>query len=250
MNQVTSFSFDQLSGPVTEQQTDGFAERAQLARKHAETRRQRNFDIEWLANDGAPQAETRVAPSLPFIETAFNAFARGSLVDTPNGSIAIEDLQPGDMICTENDGAMPLLWKGGMTISRQSYAADGPLFRVTNGSFGNLDAMPDPLFGLGARLLRTQCETGGVLHEISSLCDGFSVVRVFPRSAVQVFHLALGHHSIIRVNGLAMESFHPGHKNKLQTSRELMKTFTALFPHLNSLADFGPQFHKRAESID
>lgn len=37
-------------------------------------------------------------------------FAKGTLIDTPAGPRAIETLVPGDPVCTEEGGALPVLW--------------------------------------------------------------------------------------------------------------------------------------------
>ena len=55
-------------------------------------------------------------PAQPVYEEAFCAFARGSLVETDCGPMAIEDLVPGDHVLTESAGLQPITWIGATTL--------------------------------------------------------------------------------------------------------------------------------------
>jgi len=76
----------------------------------------RRYEIVALTAAGRPREFTAVAPASPAFEAAFGAYARGTLIATPEGPVAVEDIAPGDMVETADEGAKPLLWKGAMTI--------------------------------------------------------------------------------------------------------------------------------------
>ena len=65
-------------------------------------------------------------------------------------------------------------------------------------------------------------------------------------SAVRVFHISLKNHRLLRVNGVLVESYHPGAEARLNLSREMFPIFMGIFPHMTSEGDFGPQNHKRS----
>ena len=64
----------------------------------------RRYDVEWLTPSGDVDGRTTVAPALPVFEESFSAFAQGTLIQTSNGYVAIDDLRPGDMIATADGG--------------------------------------------------------------------------------------------------------------------------------------------------
>ena len=72
-----------------------------------------------------------------------------------------------------------------------------------------------------------------------------------PVSAAKVYHLSFDDHHVINVNGIEVESFHPGPDAIYSLSDEMREQFVALFPHKKSLHDFGrmlwPRFDVTAE---
>ncbi len=64
----------------------------------------RRYCVAWLSASGNAKARTMVAPAVPAFEQAFNAFAQGTLIQTENGKVAVEDLQPGAQIATADGG--------------------------------------------------------------------------------------------------------------------------------------------------
>ena len=70
----------------------------------------RSYEIAALREDGSLYIGQDKAPALPLFESAFSAFARGTLILTTQGEVAIEDLQPGDMIATSSGEPAQLIW--------------------------------------------------------------------------------------------------------------------------------------------
>lgn len=210
----------------------------------------RRYEIEWLGSDGSIDNNICVAPAMQMFEKAFSAFAQGTLIQTNNGYIAIEDLKPGAMVATA-DGSLQLLrWVGSMTIFPQNLELGVPasrMFRVTDGCYGHDPSAPDLLLGPAARILPGVRATNSTspLVELEALADGGSVIGINPISPIRVFHLALASHSLMRANGVLAESYHPGSQPFLHMRSELYPHFLSLFPHINSISEFGPLNHKR-----
>jgi hypothetical protein len=56
----------------------------------------RHYEVACLAGTGGILRSPHVAPALPMLEFAFSANARGTLILTQTGQIAIENVQPDD----------------------------------------------------------------------------------------------------------------------------------------------------------
>jgi len=210
----------------------------------------RRYDVEWLNSDGTTDSKTCVAPAMKFFEQAFGSFAQGALIQTDQGYVAIEDLHPGMMIATADGGLQQLKWLGSMTIFPQNLELGVPtacLFRITDGCFGHDINTPDLVMGPAARVLPGVMAVNSTspLVALDSLADGGSVIAINPVSPIRVFHLALSGHHLVRANGVLAESYHPGENPFLNIPPELYPHFLALFPHVNSIDEFGPLNHRR-----
>ena len=210
--------------------------------------RTRRYEIMWLDESGNVEDAQRVAPALPAFEAAVSAMRQGTLLETPVGPRAVEDLLPGDTVLAANGRPDTVVWIGAMMafVNPNSSASDTPLLtRVTADSFGLSRPSPDLVLGPGARLLHRSpaCQeaygTEGALAPIGAFVDGEMVVGLCPQSPVKVFHIAFARHRIIRANGVEIESFHPGNLAEMRISRDLLSYYLSLFPHVRSLEAFG-----------
>lgn len=220
----------------------------------------RKYDLLWLGAEGEIHEYRLAAPALPVFESAFNAFARGALIPTVNGPVAIEDLLPGDLVETLEGDALPVQWIGSMAVdgegTRAPDARPEKLYRVTADSFGFGRPAPDLMLGGGARYLhradaiKNYFGTTQALAPVSGLVDGNAVIEVTPISTVRTYHIALAQHRLMRVNGVELESYHPGTTAAGQLHGDLRTRFMALFPHLDSLGDFGAMALPRLSPSD
>ena len=214
----------------------------------------RKYEVAYLAHSGDLDDFSRLAPAIPAFEDAFSALSRGGLIATTAGPVAIEDLWPGDMVLTEDHGPLPLIWKGSMTLvpGAPDQSADmGRLIRIDPDAFGFGKPAPDLVLGPRARLLhrspslRTIVSADTALVPARNFLDSVSVIDVLPQTPVRVFHLGFERHTVFRVNGLPVESYHPGPNLELSMGVEALQLFISLFPHLNTLTDFGPLAYPR-----
>jgi len=211
--------------------------------EHAASPQLRTVQFQWLSRLGEINQRTTKVPDIPLFLMAFNAFARGALVQTPRGPVAVEDLLPGMMVDTVGGTPARIGWTGCIssgTIKDTNRAEF--LYRITEDSYGLGQGKPDLLLGPGARLMRPGQIGNDTarLQSVVDLADGQQVVQVAPRTSVQLFHIALPYHRLIRVNDVAVESFHPGHAADLAVSDDLFGQFASMFPHVRTLGEFGP----------
>lgn len=213
----------------------------------------RRFEALALQPDGSLTEVIQRAPAIPMLESAFAAFARGTIIATEEGPVAIEDLLPGMKVETRDAGYQPLIWVGTISIAPKLPLAHMParLFRIPVDSFGPARPMPDLMLAPHARLLHRSPKLMDVVHGDSALTpitafeDGYSVIRVAPASAVNVYHLAFRDHHVLRANGLEVESFHPGNDLVNRLAGDGLRLFLSFFPHIESIADFGPMVAPR-----
>ncbi|MFD3190215.1 Hint domain-containing protein [Sedimentitalea sp. HM32M-2] len=216
----------------------------------------RRYQVMSLQPDGNIAESRHVAPALRLFEDAFCAFSRGSLVETEAGPVAVEDLLPGDRIVTAGGAVLPLLWKGSTTLVPGRPGPQGRNLRLTRimaDSFGLQRPISYVLTGPSARLLHVpdhlRALTGGrqMLTPVQQFQDGCNVIDSAPPTAVELFHLCLPRHSVIRVAGLEFETYHPGPNALRQMTPAMRRVFLDLFPHIGNSGDFGPLAHGRAD---
>ncbi len=216
--------------------------------------RTRRYEVAYLGHNSEIMDFNRIAPAMPVFEDAFCAMARGTLIATENGPVAVEDLLPGTRVCTRDNGLQTLLWVGSMNIvsgAENQSEGMGNLSRITADSFGLGRPMPDLLLGPRARLFRQDCAlisamgTTAALAPITAFIDGDTVLEITPAAPVRVYHLAFAQHQIICANGLDIESYHPGYRDEMRLNGEMRSLFLAMFPHVTSLSAFGSLAYPR-----
>lgn len=210
----------------------------------------RKFQTLHQRSDGQIKRTDHIAPAIPVFEAAFSAFAHGSLVTTTRGQIAVEDLEPGMKVVTREHGSQPIQWIGAMRLvpeAAKRSAHDIRMNRIMADSYGFTRPERDLIVGPGARLLRKARSPEGddMLVPVRTLSDGESVTDITPQRAVMVHHIALRKHATILVNGLEMESFHPGSGFERSMGQNMLSLFLSLFAHINRPEDFGRMSYER-----
>ncbi|WP_425037730.1 Hint domain-containing protein [Primorskyibacter sp. S187A] len=214
----------------------------------------RTIEVAHLLPDLTTKTTRHRVPRLPVYEEAAAAFARGCIVQTVDGPVAVEDLMPGDYVETSR-GPQAITWIG----STQLVTGPGGqgsslthLVRVMADSLGPSRPQSCLVLGQGARLLHASQERAADLASAGVLCpardfvDGVSVIELMPPSPVQMFHIAFRRHATFNIGGIEAESYHPGadiHERLGKNARQLL---LSLFPHLTALGDFGPVTLPRA----
>lgn len=209
----------------------------------------RKYEVAHLTPSSSEIVEnTRLAPALPAFEDAFAALGRGAILQTPSGPMAVEDLLPGDQIMTSLNGFQTLLWKGCMTIipgAQNARPEMGTMTRVTADALGLSRPTPDLVLGPSARLLhrangiRTLTGADSALVPVRDFIDASQIIELTPIAPVHVYQLGFAGHEMIKVNGIEIESLHPGPIHSLGLRHDMLSLYQAMFPHKDQLPDFG-----------
>lgn len=165
--------------------------------------------------------------------TSVPCFVSGTLILTPNGERQVQDLQPGDLVVTHDDGAQPVRWVGQRTVP--AHGAFAPI-RIKANTFGDhrtllLSPQHRVLIRDGlAELLFGETE---VLVAAKDLINDRSI-RVQEGGDVTYVHILFDRHQVVFSEGLATESFLPGPQVTAQLERDIVDELAALFPELNA----------------
>jgi hypothetical protein len=200
-------------------------------------------DLRFEEDTSADNETTHVPETVALV--AFEAgvilcFTAGTWIDTGRGARRMEDLRPGDMVRTLDNGLQPLLWTGGSDHAASEVASTPRLrpVRVPEGAFGPGRPRRDTLVSAQHRLLlqdwRAELNFGcrEVLVPAKAL---FPTVPVAERA--RYIHLLFARHEIVLANGLPMESFHPGRMSNSALSARAREEVFALFPDLRTAPD-------------
>lgn len=203
----------------------------------------RTIEAAALLPDQTVSDSSFTVPASSTFEACASAFARGTLISTVMGPIAVEDLIPGDLVETHR-GPQPVVW-----IGSTPYLPD---FGGETTSLTHLLRLPgvgmdqsDLLLGPAARMVIRQdrfsdlLNCDAVLAPASDYVDGDRVLKITPPGPVQLYHVALRRHGIIRANGHELESYHPGRISAAEIGTSVRALLQSMFPHLDDLEAFG-----------
>lgn len=159
-------------------------------------------------------------------------FVAGTRIRTPEGEIAVEDLHPGDLVLTHDDGPQPLRWIGTRTVAAQGDFAPVIIRAGTFGPHGTLLLSPQHRVLVRDSLAELLFGEAEVLVAAKDLVNGASV-RVREGGEVTYVHLLFDRHQVIYSEGLATESFLPGPQTTRSFEADLVREICTLFPELD-----------------
>ncbi|MGC3937122.1 Hint domain-containing protein [Roseobacter sp. EG26] len=133
-------------------------------------------------------------------------FAAGTMIGTSQGEVRVEDIVPGQLIWTRDNGEIPVQWVGSTEVAGQDAFApvvfeagaignDRPLTVSQQHRIWVENPMAELLFGKSE-----------VLVAAKHLC-GLPGVAVQPQDQVSYTHFMFDSHQIVRSNGALTESF-------------------------------------------
>lgn len=159
-------------------------------------------------NDGTLDTKTTQTPSspTPTVETGTFpqsvCFLAGTMIATPEGEVAIETLQPGQLVSTVDGRALPVRWLGKQTIAT-TFAERSMPIRIRAGALAD---------GVPARDLRVSPShamyVDGVLAHAGALVNGLSIVREtqMPESFCY-YNIEFAEHALVMADGAPAESY-------------------------------------------
>lgn len=240
-NSIFSESYDSPY-PLRQQRRERSAEPSEARLER------RKFDILYLDRAGHVCEQSLMAAAHPAFELAFSVLKQGSLVQAEHGIVAIEQVYPGDRLRLIDGSYEVVQWRGSLTINPQETAANTPsaeLTRITGDAFGFNCPSTDLVLGHGARLLhrsqgiRRVSGKDSAFIPASDFVDGNNLIALRPTVPVTMYQFGFHGQRALDVNGVAIETLHPGTAFNLGLRGDSLRAFLALFPHKSSFEDFG-----------
>jgi Ca2+-binding RTX toxin-like protein len=172
--------------------------------------------------------------------TGVVCFARGTMIETLSGQVAIEDLQAGDMVKTMDRGYRPLSWIGGRKLDIVDLTQHPALcpIRITAGALGNGLPKKDLLVSPQHRVLvrsevaKRMFGEHEVLIAANKLLTVDGIDIMVDTTEVEYFHMLFDQHEIVFSNGAATESLFTGPEAMKEVRAEARQEIASLFPEL------------------
>lgn len=161
-------------------------------------------------------------------------FADGTLILTPDGPVAVENLTAGDRVETFDNGPQPLLDVTSTRLSENTLRSEPNLRPIVfqPGIFGNTREMRlSPQHRVLVRGWNAELHFGEpqVLAPAKALLNGKTVTVERPHRAVTYFHLLFEDHQLVFSDGAVTESLYPGFKSDRDDHAEGLKELSRLF---------------------
>jgi hypothetical protein len=162
-------------------------------------------------------------------------YVRGTRILTPGGETLIEDLRPGDLVMTRDNGPQTIRW-----IGCSSAKADGKLapVRFARGSLGRGLPRRDLLVSrqhrmvLSSPIIERMFGTREVLVPAVKLLELAGASLAESGEMVDYFHLLTDQHEIIFAEGAPSETLLTGPQARLAIGPEGVEEIETLFPGL------------------
>jgi hypothetical protein len=131
-------------------------------------------------------------------------FLAGTLIATPGGEVAVENLRVGDPVLTSDGRAVPVRWVGrqGIVTAFADRLRNFPV-RIAAGALGEVLPLRDLFVSPDHALL-----VDGVLVQAGALVNGSTVTRATEMpERFSYFHVEIEDHSLILAAGVPAETF-------------------------------------------
>lgn len=183
-----------------------------------------------------------------FLWEDVTCFTAGTLIETKQGLVAIEDVKVGDLIQTFY-GVKPVRWIGNSPVSIEKLLTNPKLFpiRITSGALG--DGLPtrDLLVSRQHRMLvrspiaKRMFGTTDVLVHAIKLAELPGIYIDHSMTEVTYYHMLFDKHEVVYAEGAPSESLYTGPEALKAISAEAREEVLTLFPELAE-KDYSPSF--------
>jgi hypothetical protein len=193
-----------------------------------------NGDIENFAFTYAVSNGTNTGTGIVTVDT-IPCFVAGTRIQTPDGPVVVEDIQPGDLVMTRDEGPQPVPWSGQRHIQAQGNLAPIHIRAGTFGQHNDLLVPPQHRVLVRDSLAELLFGEGEVLVAAKDLLNDHSVTRQCSAQVTYV-HLRFDQHQIIFSEGLETERFLPGPETTNCLEQPIVDGMCEVFPELDPVS--------------
>lgn len=170
-------------------------------------------------------------------------FGRDTMIQTPDGDVAVQDLAIGDLVTTLDHGPKALRWIGRRRLSaaRLLLAPHLRPVRIPAGALGDqlprkpLIVSPQHRILLRSPIVRRMFDTSEVLVAAKHLVGFAGIDHIVPADGVEYFHLLFDDHQVVFSDGAPSESLFTGPEAMRALSPEQRDEVLTLFPEVADL---------------
>ncbi|PTE12680.1 hypothetical protein C5F44_17170 [Fuscovulum blasticum DSM 2131] len=201
--------------------------------------------LQFIALQGGPNVTFTLVGSgvMDTEHTGVVCFARGTMIETDCGPVAIEELRRGDRVATLDNGCQILRWIGSRKIAAAELAANPKLrpIRIRAGALGSglpvADVMVSPQHRVlvSSRIAERMFGCAEVLVAARQLLtvQGISVAEDV--ESVEYFHFLFDRHQIVFAEGAPMESLFTGIEALKSVTEDARREIFEIMPDLRQL---------------
>ncbi len=186
---------------------------------------------------------TRMPEPGTWLESAVSAEAR---ILTPEGATPAGQLSVGDVVETKDLGPLKVKWVGLTRVTREQLSQSPALCPVRikaasiDGTYPRQDMEISPNAGLLMRSNADPEDERLVSATALTRRDGFC--KSIPRNGITYVQILLERHALMVVEGLEMESFHPGNLRPTASEASLWSEIMEVLPELeHEMETYGPR---------
>lgn len=189
------------------------------------------------AGDTRPPASIIVS-DFTFISVL--CMARDTMISTDQGEVAVQDLTPGMMVRTQDNGYQPIRWIGSRRLDRIDLAVKAKLkpIRISAGALGeglpksDLVVSPQHRILLRSRIAQRMFKQAEILVAAQQLLAVPGIEIVEDCESVEYWHFMMDRHEIVQANGALAESLLPGIEALKAVPTEALEEIFQIFPEL------------------
>lgn len=162
-------------------------------------------------------------------------FAAGTRIETENGPVEVQYLQPGDMIMTRDEGLQELTWTGARRVDALGDLAPVVISKGALGNDRELVVSPQHrmlIEGWQAELWFGETE---VFVKAKDLVNN-ETIYIREGGKVNYHHILFDNHQVVFAEGAASESFHPGPQALGALDQDTRDELLNIFPDLAHIA--------------
>lgn len=189
----------------------------------------------YTIEDGSGNSDTAFVT----VGTAAPCFTTGTMIDTPSGQVAIEDLEPGDLVNTRDSGPQPLRWIG--FSERRAIGADAPIVFEAGalGDHDRIELSPNHRVLLQSVMATLMFGEDEVLAHAKNLVNDKTIYRREDGKPITYVHLLFDQHEIVTGNGMDSESYHPGDQTLDSFDSDTRDEILRFMPSMDAMMGYG-----------
>ena len=173
-----------------------------------------------------------------FVTMTTPCFTAGSFIETPSGSVLIDDICAGDFVLTQTGTAEQVMWVGKTTRKAHGNFAPIEIAANTLGAHDTIQVSPQHRVVVSDARVELLIGMPETLVAAKHLVNDRTIKVKADGHKVTYIHLLFKTHQIVIVNGLASESYYPGPETMKGFDKSTQDELLELFPEL-AITDYG-----------